>query len=148
MKKLIAILLTIALLLGMVGTAAMAAEEESLPAIPEASWTVDAEGNVTVKLSEGMDLFDTGTAYVCPKGSTDGQEVELTYDKTKKAFVGTDAAVADGTMAMIFLQKNKSETKGGKTTAIDNRYDIEYYTTDKRAGKSMGSPRRQSIRFV
>ncbi len=128
MKRILALLLTLAMLLTMVGTTAVAADSAAAPAIPEATSTVDNSGNVTIKLSEGTTDFEDGVVELMSKdGKSIYTDVPLTYDKTKKAFVGTEAGAAGGMVVSFHL--NKEDDK------IANNMGIEYITEGKLKGK-------------
>ncbi len=99
MKKLVALLLTVALLLGMAGTAAVAAEDT----FPTATVSVGADGAVSVKVSSGVKDYKNGYADVNLKDNKGSRRVNLKLNDEGTAFVGTDADVAGGTIASFRL---------------------------------------------
>ncbi len=135
MKRTLALLLTLAMLLSMVGTVAVAADAATVTPIAEATSTVDGAGNITVKLSEGMTDFESGSVNITKKdGST--YSTSLTYDKTKKAFVGKNSSAAGGTVTYIWLSKYDSkENSDGSYDRTDNYTYYSYYTSEKLFGK-------------
>ncbi len=124
MKKLVALLLTLALLLGMVGTTAFAADAAALT-IPTATWTISKDGELAVTLSEGTTDFTDGSAVV--EVDYVRQEVMLEYDETKKAFTVTDPTLAGGTVISIELTKQTDEE--------NNLFSVDYNTYYEHEGK-------------
>ena len=99
MKKLVALLLTVALLLGMAGTAAVAAEDT----FPTATVSVGADGAVSVKVSSGVKDYKNGYAIITKKDGKGSKQVNLKLNDEGTAFVGTDADVAGGTISQFKL---------------------------------------------
>ena len=138
MKKLTAFLLTLTLLLSMVGTVSLAADETKGTTFPKESVIIDAAGNVAVSFA-GVEAFDAGSAIVSAKtkdGKTVSVPVKLTYDSTKKVFTGTNKDAASGIIVNFNLKKSETKTAtDGSSTKITNTATFQYFTTDTLKGK-------------
>ena len=89
MKKLVALLLTLSMLLGMVGTTALAAEDVKLtPSVPETTVTVAKDGTVTVKTAAAVDKDSAGASISYYDANENWGWLNLSYDAAQKAFVG------------------------------------------------------------
>ncbi len=105
MKKIVALFLTAALLLGVLGTSAFAAETGTLT-IPEFTASVSADGTVTVTVGSGK-LYEYAYAYVTyPDNPNSSTSVWLTWDEGKKAYVGKNAELAGGKLDTLDLYTN------------------------------------------
>ena len=106
MKKIVALFLVAALLLGVLGTSAFAAEAAALT-FPEYSASVAADGSVTVTVNGGKKLYEDAYAYVTyPDDPYSSKHVWLTWDEGKKAYVGKDEELAGGMLDMVELYTN------------------------------------------
>ena len=138
MKKLTAFLLTLTLLLGMVGTVSLAADDVKGTTFPTESVIIDKAGNVAITFA-GVDAFDTGSAVVTVK-TKDGKEkdvnVVLAYDSVKKVFTGQNADAASGIIKSFSLEKYEAKTAtDGSTSEIMNYAGFTYFTSTALKGK-------------
>ena len=131
MKKLVAFLLTLTLLISMVGTVSLAADETKGTTFPKETVSVDAKGNVSVTLP-GVENFATGYADVLPKDAKAGDpaiRVPLTFDKKTVAYVGKNASVADGTVTYFSLSYGKEEDWAEEKIDAKNKVYVYNYAT-------------------
>ena len=128
MKRIVALFLTAAMLLGMTGTVAFAAEAATMP---EVKATVSDDGTVTVT-ADGD--YTSAYAYVYTKDGGSTYYVRLAYDKDKKAWIGQNENVGGGAMDDIYLSKSKTEWNEDNTAYTDTSYRVSVYY-DRSSGK-------------
>ena len=117
-KRLVALFLVLAMLLGSMGTAAIAAEatEVQMPSV-----TIGADGTVTV--NGVTNAYENGYAYVYPKGETTGYKyVELTWDSDKKVYTGKNSDIAGGQLYRLRL--NSYKNNDDNTIELEDRVSI------------------------
>ena len=122
MKKIVALFLTVALLLGVLGTSASAAEAAALT-IPEFSASVAADGSVTVTVSGGK-AYSYAEAYVRNSDDSYGDWVWLTWDEGKKAYVGKEEELAGGKMGSLNMYANTYKYNDDNTEETFDRNDF------------------------
>lgn len=136
MKRIIALILTVAMLLGVMGTTAFAAEAKTTPEIPGINASVSSDGTVTVKLDGGKTDYPSAYAYVYTKDGPGSRYVKLEYDKSKKAYVGKNEDVAGGTMSSAYFYLTDGTTKtsdDGRISVTKNQY--YNYSYNRTSGK-------------
>ena len=101
MKKIIALFLTLAMLLSIVGTAGVAAPAASPINVPSVQATITSGGTVTV--TGTIDEFDYGYVYYEKNGT--GYSSYLTKEEGK--FTGTDENVTSDNVTEISLSRSK-----------------------------------------
>ena len=141
MKRILALLLTLAMLLTMVGTAAVAADAATAE-IPEFTATLAKDGTVTVQVDDGVKDYTTHYAYVIVKKTEEGETryhsytVNLEYDSSKKAYIGKNEDAAGGQFDSIRLSKSeyKTNTKGDAATYDSVSFVAEYSWGSEKSG--------------
>ena len=110
MKRILAFILTVSMLLGVIGimgTAAIAEEAPAAPDLPQLIASVKSDGTVTAKLSNGDTDFNDVYARVWDKNGNSSYYVSLTYDSSKGAFVGKNTSVAKGKISYVTFSDDK-----------------------------------------
>ena len=128
MKKFLAGFLAVVMLLTGLSLTAFAANEGAK--VPDATITVDAEGVVTVKLANNRTDMTSGYAWIYPEGQTTGdQYVNLRYDSVKKAYIGQNEEIANGTVQSFGVSNYQYEYDEDYTVenSSSERYSYSYY---------------------
>ena len=126
MKRIVALFLIAALLLGVLGTSAFAAEAAALT-IPEFSASIAADGSITVTVGGGK-TYETAWAYVSDGSGFGAIYVWLKWDEEKKAYVNGEVKVAGSELSSIFLSTYTYKySDDGTTDTFDKKeLDINY----------------------
>ena len=126
MKRIVALFLIAALLLGVLGTSAFAAEAAALT-IPEFTASIAADGSITVTVGGGK-KYEHATAYVDDGSGFGAIYVWLKWDEEKKAYVNGEVKVAGSVFDSIYLDSDsyKYSDDGTTDTYERNQLDISY----------------------
>ena len=144
MKRIAALCLILALLLGATSTAAFAAETDGtqMPSV-----TIGDDGTVTVSAEAPKYENGSASAYVYPEGKTTGaKDVELKWDSSQKAYVGKDSSIAGGQLAALHI--NYYEYIDNNKAQKYDRININtFYNEDKQHSMTMSLSRGVQRQF-
>ena len=144
MKRIAALCLILALLMGATGTTAFAAETDGtqMPSV-----TIGDDGTVTVNAEAPKYENGSASAYVYPEGKTTGaKDVELKWDSSQKAYVGKDSSIAGGQLAALHI--NYYEYIDNNKAQKYDRININtFYNGDKQHSMTMSLSRGVQRQF-